>query len=237
MARWKPISAVLVLVVLAASVYFFPRAMLSPGGVEPGHLGLAGDCFACHVPFRGAAAEKCIGCHAVADIGARTTKGVPLSPPHAKAGFHRGLLATDCVACHAGHRGPLLARDANQSFSHELLPAAARGQCATCHTAPASLVHRDAGSNCLSCHTETAWRPATFDHSRFFRLGGEHDAPCATCHIGADPKRYTCLGCHEHQSVKLQQKHARHGISDMEDCARCHRDTRHRDREKRRDRD
>ena len=64
------------LVVLVALAFVYPHLMVSPGRSSPAHAELTTDCFACHAPLRGAAAERCIACHAVADIGLRTTKGV-----------------------------------------------------------------------------------------------------------------------------------------------------------------
>ena len=64
------------LVVLVALAFVYPHLMVSPGPLTRGHAELATDCFACHAPWRGAAAQRCIECHALADIGLRSTKGV-----------------------------------------------------------------------------------------------------------------------------------------------------------------
>ena len=44
----------------------------------------------------------------------------------------------------------------------------------------------------------TAWKPATFEHSKFFQLDEDHNATCITCHAVNDFSRFTCHGCHEH---------------------------------------
>ena len=75
---WLAVVIALNLVALAVLVFVFPHLMVSPGAVMPGHAGIAKDCFACHQPWRGAAANLCIDCHRTADIGIRTTKGAPM---------------------------------------------------------------------------------------------------------------------------------------------------------------
>ena len=54
--------------------------------------------------------------------------------------------------------------------------------------APGPLIPAHAGitANCSACHTQAGWKPATFDHARFFPLTGPHKASCATCHVGGD---------------------------------------------------
>jgi hypothetical protein len=37
---------------------------VAPGHPTPGHQAIAGDCFACHQPFRGTPVERCTACHA-----------------------------------------------------------------------------------------------------------------------------------------------------------------------------
>jgi hypothetical protein len=94
----------------------------------------------------------------------------------------------------------------------------------TCHTRPSGALHRGFGTlNCAQCHTTTAWEPATFAHERWFRLDGDHNVACTTCHTGGDYKRYTCYGCHEHQPAQMIAEHREEGIGNISNCARCHR--------------
>ena len=64
------------LAVIMALAFIYPHLMVSPGPLVPAHAQLATDCFACHTPLRGASADRCVTCHAVADIGVRSTTGV-----------------------------------------------------------------------------------------------------------------------------------------------------------------
>lgn len=206
-----------------ALTFVRPQGMVAPGPVRPAHSPIAGNCFACHTPFRGISSARCIACHTLATIGVRTTKGAAVPHEGRRIAFHQALNGANCVACHSDHAGPLLLKAAHHSFAHTLLRPDVRGQCAMCHRAPATPFHTQAGSNCLACHAQSAWKPATFDHTRFFALTGPHKAACATCHIGGDTGRYTCFGCHEHQPDQIRASHAEEGIRDVTQCASCHR--------------
>ena len=48
--------------------------------------------------------------------------------------------------------------------------------CETCHNAPADRLHRQFQGGCKSCHRTEAWKPATFDHNKFFVLDRDHEA-------------------------------------------------------------
>lgn len=214
------IAAALIGIIVLAILH--PQPMLAPGPVMPVHAAIARDCFACHQPFQGAAASRCITCHAPARIGLFTTRGTALA--HNKAAFHQQLANPDCMACHSDHAGPALTGHSPKMFNHALLPPQARGQCATCHTAPAGPLHRQMGSTgCASCHGTNAWRPANFAHDRLFRLDGPHNVACVTCHVGGNLQRYTCYGCHEHQPARVLAEHREEGVrGNLDKCARCH---------------
>ena len=211
------------LIGLVALIFYYPNLMISPGPVTAAHSNVATDCFACHAPLRGAAAERCVACHVVADIGLRSTTGLKLASSSPKAAFHQQLTTQNCMTCHSGHEGSALALGHRQSFSHALLLPAARPQCETCHMAPATTIHRGVSANCSQCHTPEHWKPATFDHARLFLLEGVHDTACATCHVNNDTTRYTCYGCHEHQPDRIRARHVREGIPKFENCVQCHR--------------
>ncbi len=211
------------LAALVILVFLYPEAMISPGRLSPGHSEPPVACASCHLPFRAAPAEKCIACHAVATIGLRTTQGQPLPQTRSGPAFHQALGTTDCMACHTVHAGPRLGQSSRPRFSHDLLKAEIRPQCATCHAPPANDIHQGVQDNCGSCHTPGAWTPATFDHQSFFSLEGPHNVPCATCHTGGDFSRYTCFSCHEHSPARTLARHREEGITDTRDCAQCHR--------------
>jgi len=216
------------LLVLVGLAFAYPHLMLSPGPVVTAHAEIGTDCFACHQPWRGAAAPLCIACHAVPDIGLRTTKGAAIvhasARPRLKAAFHQDLIEQDCIACHTDHRSPRLAEQSRKSFSHALLRPAVQQQCEGCHQKPADRLHQKVAGDCKACHSQDAWKPATFDHAQSFVLDRNHDVECATCHKAADYSAYTCYGCHEHTPANIRAEHQEEGIRDFENCVECHRD-------------
>lgn len=220
---WVLVLIGLNLVALLALVFVYPNLMVSPGPLVQAHGELAADCFACHSPWHGAAATRCIECHVVADIGLRTTKSVTLSNRSFKRSFHQELTEEDCMACHSDHQGLVPATRNRKAFSHRLLRLAVRDQCESCHQSPPDSLHHRITGNCLQCHTLEGWKPATFDHAKLFVLDRDHDVDCVTCHVENDYGRYTCYGCHEHRPDKVREEHAEEGITDFENCVECHR--------------
>ena len=223
MRRWVLLVIAGNLLALLAVVFAYPHLMVSPGPLVPAHAEITTDCFACHAPLRGAAADRCVACHALPDIGLRTTKGTALPAPALKASFHQELIEQDCMACHGDHAGPKLTQHGRKAFSHALLRAATSERCSSCHTAPRNDFHRNLTVECGQCHTSAAWKPATFEHDKFFLLDRDHNATCVTCHTGNDFKRYTCYGCHEHTPANVRRKHEDEGIRNFENCVECHR--------------
>ena len=174
---WLLIVIATNLVVLVALAFVYPHLMVSPGPLTRGHAELTTDCFACHTPWRGAAAPRCTECHALPDIGLRSTKGVALPQQGLKTSFHQELIEQDCVACHSDHVGPRLTRRSRKPFSHDLLRVAVRDRCESCHVTPKNQIHRDLSVGCGQCHRTQAWMPASFDHAFVAKT-----TPCTGCH-------------------------------------------------------
>ena len=212
------------LVALVALAFVYPHLMVSPGPLVRGHEELTTDCFACHAALRGASPDRCIECHAVADVGLKTTKGVPIPARSVKVSFHQELIEQDCMACHSDHQGPKLTKRSRKPFSHVLLKPAVRDRCSSCHVAPQDTLHRNLQAECSQCHDDRAWKPATFAHDEHFVLDRDHQAPCETCHQNNDYGRYTCYGCHEHSPARIRAEHVEEGIRNFENCVECHRD-------------
>ncbi|MDO8331968.1 MAG: hypothetical protein Q7T36_16000 [Fluviicoccus sp.] len=208
--------------ILALLVFVYPQLMVSPGKLVPAHHALETDCFACHTPFLGAQADRCMSCHKPADIGRLTSTGAPLAKPLSPIPFHQKLISQDCMACHSDHTGVRRFRQQGR-FNHALLQPQTLQQCQTCHTAPRDNLHRQISGSCNQCHTQERWTPATFDHNRYFVLDRDHNVPCATCHVRNNYRTYTCYGCHEHTPANIRNEHEEEGIRNFEDCAECHR--------------
>jgi hypothetical protein len=223
--RWIWALITVNLLALIALIFMYPHLMVSPGAVIAEHAEIATDCFACHAPLRGASAARCISCHALPDIGVRTTKGVTIvskANQGKKVSFHQELVEQNCMACHSDHAGPKLTQKVRKPFSHSLLRTAVREQCQTCHKVPDNALHRKVSGSCTQCHSQNAWKPATFDHDKSFVLDGDHNVACNTCHVNNDYQQYTCYGCHEHTVQNVLREHRDEGIRNLDNCVRCH---------------
>lgn len=148
--------------------------------IEGQHAKLARTCGACHKERSFIAARpECQSCHA--------------DP-------HEGALGDACTRCHSAD---LPFKAARRGFDHsrvrfELTGAHRRVACEKCHVAGLSrklrfdrcsachaTPHRDSFENdCRSCHRNTSFRDATFDHSRTtFPLTARHaELTCRECH-------------------------------------------------------
>ena len=222
MSRTIKIILALNIAVLAALVFIYPHLMVGPGTLIAGHQQLNADCFACHVSFTGADSTKCVGCHKPADIGRLSTKGLPIAKPLTTTPFHQELVSTDCVSCHSDHAG-VKRYKLHGNFNHALLKKETASECQSCHKSPTDSLHKQITGNCLQCHSQTKWTPATFDHDKYFVLDGDHNASCVTCHVRNDYKQSTCYGCHEHTPANIRRKHIKEGIRDFDNCTECHR--------------
>lgn len=223
-SSWVAFAATTLLA--GAAALLFPYATITPGTLGEGHGALKNDCLACHSPLQGAPRARCIACHDLGRLGLSTVAGVARATPNSKAhGLHKAIGEAACAGCHAGHAGWGLAA-ADARFVHGVLPEAIRADCAACHAAdrPKDALHAPLERGCGSCHGTGRWKPATYDHDRYFRFDGNHPARCADCHTTpGDFKRYSCTGCHEHALPKMIAEHREEQVVDLEKCARCHR--------------
>jgi hypothetical protein len=222
------IAIALNVVVLVALAFAYPHLMVSPGPLVKGHEEITQNCFACHSVWRGATSERCIACHAVADIGVRTTVGTPIANATIKGSFHQNLVEQNCLACHSDHQGPRLTKRSRKPFSHELLKVSMRDTCSTCHSAPKDTVHREIKTECGTCHQSTRWKPAHFDHAL---LAPAVLNKCESCHSApTDPMhrqiKGRCMSCHKDDAWKPATfDHNKYFVLDRDHqttCETCH---------------
>lgn len=181
------------------------------------HLNLA--CEACHVNgvFQGTP-QDCYACHQADDA-------------------HAGQFGQDCARCHTPEGWE------NAAFDHSLAAFPLTGAhvnvaCADCHTGgvfkgtpqECSACHAEPeyhlglfGVECSACHDTAGWLPALFNqaHTFPFNHGSSGMNACRACHP-ANLATYDCYTCHEHNPVEIERKHREEGISNFQDCARCH---------------
>lgn len=236
--RWPWVWLIIIANLAAgiALVFAYPHLMVSPGKVISGHASFETDCFACHAPLRGASAERCITCHALPDIGLRTTKGALIKhqtearATSIKAAFHQELIEQNCIACHSDHAGPKLTQHSRKPFSHALLRPATRQLCDTCHTRPSNKLHENIAAKigCAQCHQTDGWKPARFDHAL---LPKEELSLCQNCHKAPSNNLHhqikdNCGQCHSTKAWEPATfEHSKFFVLDGDHnapCATCH---------------
>ncbi len=202
-----------------------------PGAVIKHHADIEHECGKCHVRSnRAAQPALCLDCHK--PVAADVKSG---------QGYHGRLKDTTCRSCHTEHKGrnAKIVKLDTQHFDHDQTDFKLKGKhqaklCSSCHRngepwrrAPAECVdcHRiddkhksGLGEKCGSCHTESTWKDARFDHDKTrFPLKLSHaDAQCSDCHRD---QRYTntprdCVGCHRKDDV--------HKGTYGSTCEKCH---------------
>jgi len=104
--------------------------------------------------------------------------------------------------------------------------------CVTCHlkdfdsTTNPNHVSGGFAQTCETCHTTSAWQPATFDHSKTaFPLTGMHTVPprqCTDCHVNNNYNitNTTCVSCHQTDFNNATTPVAHAGFPTT--CENCH---------------
>lgn len=212
--------------------------LMMPGPVSRAHAEEENECSKCHAPFdEKREVHLCMDCHK--EVDADRTAG---------EGFHgrdQGASTLACRSCHTEHKGrdhDIMGLDPagfnHDSSDYPLKGAHRAAACEGCHKAKASepLKHREAPSDCYSCHEQQdrhdgklgkkcadchgdeSWTRAEFDHSKTeYPLVGKHqEVTCGRCHPSAKYKGVPliCNGCHQ-----LDDSHQG---SFGTDCAKCH---------------
>lgn len=210
-------------------------AQLSPGDLSASHSNLEGisNCTKCHVLGNKLSGDKCLACHT--EIYERITaqKGY-----HSSVEV-KGKECISCHSEHNGKDFELVRLDVKK-FDHSLTgyrlsEPHSKADCKTCHI-PKNIIdqkirvrkntwlgvqtscltchndyHRQTlPSNCLECHFEDNFKPASkfnHDNSRF-KLAGRH-------------KTVECSGCHKTQVIDGKNFQEFRGI-EFSNCTSCH---------------
>jgi len=193
---------------------------------ENGYSGTSSDCFACHEP----------------DFNQS------VNPNHVELN-----LANECDLCHTTNAGwePASFDNHNDFYVIEGAHTSIANNCAECHNGNYNntpntcfACHEDDYNqtndpphqsaqfpvDCETCHTQSAWEPATFDHDgMYFPIySGEHNREwntCSDCH--ENPGNYSifsCFGCHSQPEMNDEHQ----GVSGYQynnfACLECHPD-------------
>ncbi|MBW1990441.1 MAG: hypothetical protein JRI97_12995 [Deltaproteobacteria bacterium] len=154
----KFLAGIAVVAAVAVSCFLLWRheQAAMPAPLNRVHQSLAGDCRYCHEPWKGPAAERCLGCHAFGDVSR-------LSP---LIRFHQAEIL--CPSCHREHKGVNgdISRMQHELLNPDLL-------CSQCHLDP----HREKfGQNCRGCHGISTFEVDNWEHPE------PTARDCAKCH-------------------------------------------------------
>ncbi|MBT8492139.1 MAG: hypothetical protein KJO07_03685, partial [Deltaproteobacteria bacterium] len=155
---------------------------------------------------------------------------------------HRmAMFPSDCTLCHTTSRwlGATFTHDAGYLLegAHVGLACGACHQerfdisstdCFSCHQdewAAAEPDHQVAGfeTECATCHDQSSWQRASFDHSTFWRLtGGHRRLECEDCHAqGYAGTSSECYACHRRDYRRVADPNHRAAGFGTE-CQECH---------------
>ncbi|MFH0736087.1 MAG: hypothetical protein V1773_16655 [bacterium] len=199
------------------------------------------ECASCHISGYAGTNSSCVGCHQADYNGSVNPNHISLS------------ISTDCGTCHTPQPDWTPASFPIHNNFYQLLGAHTTGSvsCDKCHngnynTTPNTCVgcHQTDYNNttnpshsasnfptdCVTCHTQNAWTPATFDHDGpYFPIySGKHNnqwTNCADCHVNtSNYKIFECINCHEHNKIDTDLEHTSVSgyIYSSNECLACH---------------
>ncbi|NVO19724.1 MAG: hypothetical protein HXX13_08490 [Bacteroidetes bacterium] len=199
------------------------------------------DCNSCHNGNYSNTPNNCAGCHT-------NNYNQTANPPHVSLG-----LSTECSTCHTTNPGWKPATFAVHDTYYVLAGIHTTVACSDCHSAgiytnaPTTCYGCHAANynqttnpphatsqfstDCASCHTQTAWVPATFDHdNQYFPIySGKHNNQwtlCSECHSNpANYAQFSCIDCHSHSNkTEVDNQHSGVGgyAYNSPACYACH---------------
>ena len=195
--------------------------------------------------------RACIDCHAAGYVNTPTTcyachqtdYNATVDPDHKIGQFDQ-----NCLTCHNNTAWTPSGFDHNSKTTYALTGAHQAINCATCHSTQfkgtttqcygchqadflgafnPNHVTNQFDQNCIACHTNTAWTPATFDHTvtTFPLTGGHQNRACIDCHAaGYVNTPTTCYACHQADYNATVNPDHKIGQFDQ-NCLTCHNNT------------
>ena len=200
--------------------------------LQGGHVGL--ECNRCHKNGYAKISTVCVDCH-LTDYNATT------NPSHTAAKY-----STDCKTCHTPASWLQSSFNHNTNTAFPLTGGHIGVACLSCHTTgykgtPTTCVscHQNNynattnpghvaakfSTDCTTCHTNVAWKPATFNHTTgtTFPLVGAHvSVACIDCHSkGYVGISTDCVSCHlAKYNATTNPSHS--GAKFPTTCVTCH---------------
>ncbi len=196
------------------------------------------DCASCHATGYTGTPTECLACH--------TNDFQQTQNPN-----HTGIgLSTDCAACHttAGWN-PAAFPVHDDYYALEGAHATIAMECALCHngdynntpnscvgchlsdyqgTVDPNHIGAQFSTDCATCHNESAWVPATFDHdAQYFPIySGKHEGEwtqCVDCHTNpSNYAEFTCVTCHSNPETDNAHNEVNGYVYNSIACLACH---------------
>ncbi len=209
--------------------------------LDGAHSAVANDCNTCHSGDYVNNKNLCADCHI-------SNYNNSVNPNHQQL-----ALEQNCETCHTTNPGwePATFAVHNEFYLIEGAHTAIANECSSCHagdyvntgnlcidchrndynsTADPNHQSTGFGTDCETCHSQNAWKPATFDHdNQFFPIySGKHNDKwneCSDCHTNsANYQVFECITCHEHNQTEMDDKHS--GVQGYlyvsSECLACH---------------
>lgn len=231
--------------------------LLAPGPLMRAHQDLEhGDCLACHDAGHGVPDNRCLSCHK--PIAKSIASGDSFHATHASKSCischsdHKGrdydsvlvkassfdhsltgfLLKgahakVKCAECHTETRASKAIRRQDIRYF-----GGRDESCIGCHKAddPHRFPPKWGSKECSSCHNETSWKGASFDHLRetgYALVGAHAKANCAECHTGWNTRnvKYDFPSLAKQQCLSCHKDHHKDGLSAKfrgGNCSVCH---------------
>jgi hypothetical protein len=202
------------------------------------HSLIASQCATCHNGDYNNTPNACAGCH-------QENYNQTVNPSHTSL-----QLPTDCAMCHSENTWlPASFPNHNDFYVLNGAHAIIASECILCHNGqydntPNTCIgcHADDynatnnpshialgfGTECISCHNENAWIPASFDHdNQYFPIySGSHEGEwnqCSDCHTNpANFAIFTCTTCHSSPETDEQHSGVNGYIYNSSACLACH---------------
>ncbi len=200
---------------------------------------LTTDCILCHANGYAGTTTICSDCHI--DAFNQTT-----NPNHASIGIPQ-----ECATCHTTVPGwqPAIFPIHNNYYVLEGAHVPIANNCDVCHNGNYNVTpntcygchesnynqttnppHASSGfsTDCISCHSQTAWTPATFDHdAQYFPIySGSHNGQwtlCSDCHTNnSNYAEFTCLPCHPQAQTDPEHSDVGGYAYNSAACFACH---------------
>jgi hypothetical protein len=179
------------------------------------------NCLSCHSNGYKGTSTVCADCHT-------TDFNLSANPNHTFLG-----LSKDCAACHTTSSGWAPASFPNHNNYYALNGAHSliSNNCTSCHngnyintsntcvgchnkdftsTTEPNHIELQFSTDCASCHSESAWKPSTFNHDGLYFpvYTGKHQGKwsnCTDCHTSVGNwAQFTCITCHQNETTKDQ---------------------------------